>query len=122
MFPGFLWKYPITKISVTPGSTNQSTNVWVPESDSSGNAITGMVQSITIKELHSIDGGLVSIGDRKITVDKTVNLKPGDKLKITEDISGNETEWIVAALKTSPSARVSSLKLDFQTFYLKRKT
>lgn len=121
MFPGFLWKYAITKVSVTPGATNQSTGAWTPPTDSSGN-ISGIVQAISLKELQRIEPGLVNVGDRKITTEKTAGLKPGDMLQITEDASGNYTEWAVVAHKTSPNAKVAGLKQDFQTFLIKRKS
>ncbi len=84
-------------------------------------AITGMVQTISLKELVKLDAGIFSTGDRKLTVLKTAGLQAGDRVKITE-ADAAETEWNVKAKLDAPNAGIQGMELDFETFLLARKT
>lgn len=109
-------------MQVTPGYPDQSTGEWVPEVETP-TAIQGMIQTISLKELQKLEPGILSVGDRKLTVLKTAGLQVGDRVKIYEDSGGTEiTEWAVCAKQDAPNAGFASLSLDFETFLLARKT
>lgn len=114
-FDVFAWPYRLKKSIVIPGYTSQSTGEWVAEV-SSDMIITGHVSDITAKELAYLDPGLFTIGDRKISLDKTIGLNLGDYVKITEGSDGEETTWYAKskqAVSMMMSKHAGSLRETF---------
>ena len=73
------WPYTVSKIIVTPGSNNQTTGAWVAESTVK-TAIAAHVSDLSIEEMRYIDPGIIEVGARKIAVEATVTLNPGDRI------------------------------------------
>ncbi len=90
----FDWKFPIMRVIITEGHTNQSTGEWVDEVTRES-PITGDVQDISLEECRRYPQGSVTSGDRRIFT--AAGLDIGDRLKITES-DGSVTEWSVSAL------------------------
>ena len=121
-FSPFDWPYTITKLIVTAGYTNQTTGVWVPESTASS-SIDGHVSDFSVKELSYIDPGIVAIGVRKLAVESTVTLSPGDRVQIHEDSTGsNYSEWNVESLLVTSGLLNSHAGINRNTYMLSRRT
>jgi putative ubiquitin-RnfH superfamily antitoxin RatB of RatAB toxin-antitoxin module len=94
-FEAMNWPYTVSKIIVTLGYTNQTTGAWVAESTVK-TTIDAHISDLSIEEMRYIDPGIIEVGARKIAVEATVTLDPGDRIEIYEDSAGDKkTEWNV---------------------------
>ena len=94
-FSAFDWPHTVNKIVVTPGYTVQSTGVWVPETTVT-TKINAHVSDLSIEEKRLLDPGIVEFGARKIAVESSVSVNPGDRIEIYEDQAGTKiTEWVI---------------------------
>jgi hypothetical protein len=121
MFAGFRWPYSIIYQEITAGHTDQTTGDWIPETITE-KTITGAIITIKEEELQRLDPGIFKSGDRKLLGFRADNILPGNRLIISEDGAGTETEWLIISKQESPRATFKSVKLDFDTFYLSRRT
>lgn len=87
--------YPrkIELVRITEGYTDQATGEWVPSSQEIVE-IKGHVQDVSVKELNNKKEGIYELGDRKLYVDASIDLKAGDEIRITE-LDGTVTTWII---------------------------
>ena len=114
----FNWKYGLTKVDVTPGSTDASGN-WVAEVTVE-TAISGHLSDLTQKELSFIDPAIVQAGVRKLVTDKSVGLAVNDRIKVTEP-SGEITEWMIHAKQSYSGLMDKHVGIKRETFLLKRR-
>jgi hypothetical protein len=118
-FSAFDWPYPIVKIAVTPGYTNQTTGAWVAETTEE-TAITAHVSDISIKERSYLEPGLVERGVRNLSCDSSLALAVGDRVKITE-LAGDTSEWMIHTKKISSGLLARHAGISRESFVLKRK-
>lgn len=111
-------KYTCTKVDVVPGYTDSSGN-WIAAVETES-AFNGHVSDVTINELDSIDPVIIESGVRKIAVESTLGIVPGDHIKITE-LDGSISEHEVVSELYSSSVFTRHLGEKRQTFLLKQK-
>lgn len=92
-FSVFDWPYPVKRVTVTAGFTNQTTGDWVPET-TVDTVITAHVSEVSQKKLQYLDPGIVALGVRELRCAQSVGLIVSDRVKITE-ADASETEWVV---------------------------
>ena len=117
-FSIFDWPYAVKIVAVTPGGTNQTTGEWVPETTVE-TAILAHVGDVNQKELSFIDPGIVAVGVRKLSVEQSLNLAVGDRIKIIEADS-NESEWTIHAKQNFSGFLSKYAGVRRETFLLKR--
>jgi len=117
-FSIFDWPNAITRVTVTAESTS-SDGTYVPEVTAE-TSISGHVSDINLKELLLMEPGVFQIGDRKISLETSIGLAVGDRLKIVE-LTGEETEWLVKAKQQTSGLLSKYAGVSRESFYLKRK-
>jgi len=119
LISGVFDKYTVTKVDIVPGSTTQSTGVWVPavETETAG---TAHVSDLSIQELTYIDPAIVSAGARKMAVESSRAIVPGDHVKITELDGSTITEWEVVSKMSAGKLFKTYLNESRETFLLRR--
>ena len=112
------WPYTVSKIIVTPGYTNQTTGAWVAESTVK-TAIDAHISDLSIEEMRYIDPGIIEVGARKIAVEATVVLDPGDRIEVYEDSAGTKkTEWVIESQLNKSGLLNKHASVDRNTYLL----
>ena len=118
VFSAMDWPFTVSKIIVTAGYNNQTTGAWVPESTVK-TTILAHVSDLSLEELRYIDPGIIEKGARKLAVESTVTLNPGDRIEVYEDTAGTlKTEWKVESQLNKSGLFTKHAGIDRNSFLL----
>jgi len=119
-FSAIFDKYVCTKVDIVSGYTDSSGN-WIAatSTDASGNA---HISDVSIQERSFIDPVIVNAGVRKMSVESSRGIVPGDYVKITELDGTTNTEWDVVSKLTASQLFKTYLGESRETFLIKRRT